>query len=131
MTSDALIWLALGSLALAAVSACGTRVLYDFSRHELEMYCRARQNRELYSAILDECNRVALGVEILSKFTQVLFLIASLVWLILSGRLDLNTVSSFLIVEVLVGTLALLLVTVGATCSLRCTRRSDFASARG
>ena len=118
MTPDALIWLALGSLALAAVSACGTRVLYDFSRHELEMYCRARQNRELYSAILDECNRVALGVEILSKFTQVLFLIASLVWLILSGRLDLNTVSSFLIVEVLVGTLALLLVTVWVPVSL-------------
>ena len=112
MPPDVLIWLAIGSLALAAVSACGTRALYNFSRHELEMYCRARQNRELYSTILDECDRVALGVEILSKFTQVLFLIAGLFWLILSGRLDLDTARSFLVVEVLIGTLALLFVTV-------------------
>ena len=73
MPPNILIWLALIGLALATVSACGTRALYDFSRHELEMYCRVRQNRDRYNAILDEGDQVALGVEILSKFSQVLF----------------------------------------------------------
>ena len=112
MTPDVLIWLAVGSLALATVSACGTRGLYNFSRHELEIYCRGRQNRALYNTIVDECDQVALGVEILSKFTQVLFVVACLFWLLLSGRLGLHTAQSFLAVEVLTGTLVLLVTTV-------------------
>ena len=106
------IWLALIGLALATVSACGTRALYDFSRHELEMYCRVRQNRDRYNAILDEGDQVALGVEILSKFSQVLFLISGLIWLIQTDRINPATAHTFQIVEVLVGTFILLTATV-------------------
>jgi len=76
------------------------------------MYCRARQKRERYNTILDECDQVALGVEILSKAMQVLFLISAMLWLVQPDRLSMNSASSFLIIEALLGTLALLVATV-------------------
>ena len=112
MTPETLMWLTLGGLLIAAISACGTKVLYEFSRHELENYCRVRQNRELFAKIVAEHDQVAMGVENLKTFGQGLFLIAGVLWVVLSGNSTPDTVANMLIIPLLAAGFILLLSTV-------------------
>lgn len=50
---DLLPWFAMLGVAITTASAMGTKVLREFSRHDLELYCRRRNTQHLFDAILD------------------------------------------------------------------------------
>ena len=112
MNLDTLLWLAIGGLMLTTITSCGIKGLYDFSRRELENYCLARQNRQRYTQIIDECDQVVLGVENLRILGQTLFLIVGLLWLIRSEMLRPKTIDEWIIVPIFVAGGILLFATV-------------------
>jgi len=81
MSTTAFLWVAIAALAVAAPAGTGVRVLYEFSRRELEVYCRLRRRRELFGEILGQHDDVALGIECLYMLANVVFLIAGTLWI--------------------------------------------------
>ncbi|MEQ8790773.1 MAG: hemolysin family protein [Pirellulaceae bacterium] len=81
MSTMTLLWVAIAALAVAAPAGTGARVLYEFSRRELEVYCRLRRRRELFGEILGQHDDVALGIECLYVLANVVFLIAGSLWM--------------------------------------------------
>jgi CBS domain containing-hemolysin-like protein len=75
-----LLWAALAALPIAALAATGARVLYDFSRRELEVYCRNRRRRQLFAEILGQHDEVAPCIETLYVLAGVVFLVAGGLW---------------------------------------------------
>jgi len=65
VSSGSLFWLALGGWLFAGITATGAKVLRDFSRHELEEYCRRRRNLPRMDAILDSYDEVSVAAETL------------------------------------------------------------------
>ena len=63
--SDLLLWLALLGMVITGLAATGTKVLYEFSRHDLELYCRRRNQRQLFDEILDRHEDFAVAAETL------------------------------------------------------------------
>lgn len=61
--TDSVFWLAVGGLCVTCVSAIGAKALREFSRHRLEIICKARDATHVLSEILRLHDRVALGVE--------------------------------------------------------------------
>ena len=80
MTMDWLAIFALAGLLLTGLAAIGNRVLLEFSRHELEVYCRRRRRRELFGEILARHDRVALAAESLQSLGTAVFLLAGTLW---------------------------------------------------
>ena len=81
MSDLALIGVSLGGLLVAALAAAGTKVLHNFSRHELEAYCRVRRRRERYAEILGSHDRATLAAESLEILATVVFVLAGGLWL--------------------------------------------------
>ncbi len=109
---DGLIWLATGGFLLASISACGTKVLQEFSRHDLDMYCRARQRRKLLGEILDQYEDVTLGVENLKVFGQTLFLGAGIAWRVWVPFSQSRNPTNWIFVDFLIAGTLLLVATV-------------------
>lgn len=66
----------IGAVAGAAISFIGSLVsrgLYEFSRYELEQYCRRRQNRGRFAEILDQNETVAIRFVCLTVIGGVAF----------------------------------------------------------
>ena len=68
---DLLPYLALLGVRFTGLAAMGTKVLYEFSRHDLELYCRRRNRRELFDEILDRHEDFAIAAETLQVFGSV------------------------------------------------------------
>ncbi len=80
MTSDLLlIWLSIG-IVLTGLGGTGTKVLYGFSRRQLELYCRRRNRRDLFDEILDHHESAALGAETLQIIGTVIMVLAAGLW---------------------------------------------------
>ena len=80
MTPDAYLCLTIGGLLVATAAAIGGKVLQEFSRHELEVYCRLRKQRERFGEVLDAHEQVALGAETLYGIAIALYLVAGTLW---------------------------------------------------
>ena len=52
-------------MVITGLAATGTKVLYEFSRHDLELYCRRRNQRQLFDEILDRHEDFAIAAETL------------------------------------------------------------------
>lgn len=75
-----LVWLAIGSLLMVVPTAIAARVLHEFSRFELEGYCRRHNRPGLFDEVLDHHEKFALGAEAFQWIGTVLFLSAGTVW---------------------------------------------------
>jgi len=111
MPPGSLLWLALAGLLITALTAVATKVLHEFSRHELQEYCRRRKRLKLFDAILQEREQVALRVENLQVLGSTLFVIVATIWLV--GPWPKAHIPSWgeLALAVVVGSLILLAVT--------------------
>ncbi len=76
LIADALLWIAIVSLAASALAAIGSRVLRDFSRHDLQEICEQRQHLDRFGDIVRHHEETALGVEIFIGMATVLFAVA-------------------------------------------------------
>ena len=63
------------------MAATGTKVLHNFSRHDLESYCRLRRRRERFAEILNHHDRASLAAEALEILATVVFVLAGGIWL--------------------------------------------------
>jgi CBS domain containing-hemolysin-like protein len=95
MTAAVLLWTALAALMIAGPAAAAARVLHEFSRRELEVYCRRRRRRERFAEILGQHDEVAPGVETLYVLSGVVLLISAGLWAFApdGGRLPLTPLS--------------------------------------
>ena len=75
IVADSAWWLIVVGWLVTALGAIGTHVLRDFSRHQLETYCRRRGKRESFSRILAEHDHAALAAESLQAIGCVLLLV--------------------------------------------------------
>lgn len=78
--------LAAAGLAIATLAATAAKACYDFSRSELEVYCRRRGQLELFGDILDDYEQVARAAEVLQIIGTVVFLTAVGWWAEASSR---------------------------------------------
>ncbi len=85
MTPGVLFWLVVLGSVIAGLAATGAKVLYGFSRRELEVYCRRRQQRELFGEILDHYDEVAVGAETLQIVGIVTLTLSIVFWFFPSG----------------------------------------------
>lgn len=76
VNADALLWIALASLAASSLAAIGARVLRDFSRHRLQEICEQRQQIDRFGDVVRHHEEVALGVEMVVGMATALFAVA-------------------------------------------------------
>ena len=82
IVADTAWWLIVVGWLITALGAIGTHVLRDFSRHQLETYCRRRGKRESFGRILAEHDHAALAAESLQAIGCLVLLIGVvLYWL--------------------------------------------------
>ncbi len=73
--SELTLWLiAFAGFLAGAVGGMGTELLYNFAGRSLEAYCRLKQNRERFGAVLDHHDDAARGSEYLRVIGNVVFL---------------------------------------------------------
>ena len=83
------LWIAIGSLLVVIPTAIAARVLHEFSRFELEVYCRRKNRPERFDEVLDEHEKFALGAEAFQWIGTVSFLLASsFYWFATSASTD-------------------------------------------
>ncbi len=82
---DLLFGTALVGLVLTALGAAGTKVLYEFSRHDLELYCRRRNQRDLFDEILDRHEDFAIAAETLQIVGSVVLVLCVGQWFLPAG----------------------------------------------
>lgn len=78
---DLLPWLILVGMGITGLSATGTKVLYEFSRRDLELYCRRRNQRQLFDEILDRHEDFAVAAETLQVLGSVIIVLCLGRWL--------------------------------------------------
>ncbi len=83
--SDLLLWLAVLGMAITGLAAVGTKVLYEFSRHDVEQYCRRHNRRELFDEILDRHEDLAIAAETLQVMGSVMLVLCVGQWFFPSG----------------------------------------------
>ena len=81
MSPATLLWMALGGWLIAGLTAAGAKVLRDFSRHELEEYCRRRRNLARMDQVLDSYEEVSVAVETLQVVGTAITVVAGFSWL--------------------------------------------------
>ena len=84
MNPDALFWVVTGGLLATSFAAVGARSLRQFSRHDLEVICRRRQQRSRFAEILRQHDHVAMGVETLVVVATALLIVATTYWVFLT-----------------------------------------------
>lgn len=70
---------------ITAAAATGSKVLYGFSRRDLELYCRRRNHRELFDEILDRHEQAAVAAESLQIVGTVLLVLSTGFWFFPEG----------------------------------------------
>jgi magnesium and cobalt exporter, CNNM family len=73
VNADALLWIALGSLAAGILAAIGARILAEFSRHQLQEICEQRQQLDRFGDIVRNHEQAALAAELLVGMATVMF----------------------------------------------------------
>ena len=81
MTTGSVFWLAIGGLFVTCLTATGAKALREFSRHQLEIICRARDAQSVLGDILRLHDRVALGVESARVLATALLVGSGIYWL--------------------------------------------------
>ncbi len=82
MTATACFWVATGALILAFVAALGSQVIYEVAWHELKMLCRRRKQMDLFDAIHENHDEVALRLEVARLLAYAAMFISLTVWLL-------------------------------------------------
>lgn len=82
MSTATLLALAITAVVIAALMANAAKVLNEFSRSELESYCRRRDRLDRFGHILDHYEQVRLGVETLQFVALVVAITAGVCWLL-------------------------------------------------
>ncbi len=85
MMSNLLLWLAVCGMAITGLAATGTKVLYEFSRHDLELYCRRRNQQNLFDRILDQHEDFAIAAETLQVVGSVVLVLCVGQWFFPAG----------------------------------------------
>ena len=80
MTSLTLLIVAVAGLLVAGLAATATKVLHDYSRRELELYCQRRNRLDRFGEILDDDEQVLLAVDSLQVIGMVLLVLSGTVW---------------------------------------------------
>ena len=91
MSPAALFWLAFAGWLFAGIAATGAKVLRDFSRHELEEYCRRRRNPTRMDEVLDNYEEVSVAAETLQVVGVAVTVVAGFSWLQLQLTADVAT----------------------------------------
>ena len=112
MTGGHWFWLAIAAAALAGLAATGVKTLLEFSRSELEVYCRRRNRRELFGDILHRYEDAALGAECWQIIGAAIMLISGAMWLTGSRPADAPPAGGELAQFTALGALLLLVITV-------------------
>lgn len=76
VNADALLWIALASLAASTLAAIGSRVLREFSRHQLQAICEQRQQLDRFSDVVRHHDDAALAAEMLMGTATTIFAVA-------------------------------------------------------
>lgn len=108
VTATALVWLIMSGGLLMTLSAIAAKVLIDFSRYELEVYCKRRNRPRRFDEILDESNVVAQAAETLQILAVTTTLVGSVSWLLL-GKSEVAPID--VTASILCGTIVLLALT--------------------
>ncbi|MCU0958474.1 MAG: hemolysin family protein [Pirellulaceae bacterium] len=74
------VWCGVFGLALGGFAASGAKVLHEFSRRDLERYCRRRNRQGLFDEVLDRHAAVALAAESLELVGTLLVVFAATSW---------------------------------------------------
>ena len=73
LTPDTLSWLINLDLLLILIGAIGSRLLQDFSRHDLQTYCRKKGKPDLWKDVLERHDRCVLASETLLSLSFAFF----------------------------------------------------------
>ncbi len=85
MMFDLLLWIAFLGMLLTFLAATGTKVLYEFSRHDLELYCRRRNRRRRFDEILNRHEDFATAAETLQVAGSVVLVLCVGQWFFPDG----------------------------------------------
>ncbi|NUQ65520.1 MAG: hypothetical protein HUU20_23885, partial [Pirellulales bacterium] len=85
MTADALFWLAIAGFLATCLAAVGARSLAEFSRHELEEFCRRRGSPDRFRQILRGYDQAALSAEMAQVIATVVCVGAMVSWFAYGG----------------------------------------------
>lgn len=99
-----LLWLLCGIL-LTAIGGIGTKILYGFSRRQLELHCRRHDRRHLFDEILERHETTALAAESLQVVGTVILVLAAALWFFPAGTrfaADLRQLGTVAVVAVVV-----------------------------
>ncbi len=88
MSTTELFWTSLGSLVVTMIASLGVRALRDFSRHDLEEFCRRRGQPERFGQMLRLHESVALGIEMLALLVTALAMVSCSLWVLRSWSLS-------------------------------------------
>ncbi|HJN10982.1 MAG TPA: hemolysin family protein [Pirellulaceae bacterium] len=80
MSTAILLAIAIIAAMLAALTANAAKVLHEFSRSELQSYCRRRDRLDRFGQILDNYEQTRLGLESLQFVAIVIAIAASAAW---------------------------------------------------
>ena len=112
MPAEYYLALSVGGFVVAAVTAIGARALQEFSRHELEVYCRVRKQPQLFGEVLDEHDQRALGASTMCGMAVAIYLAAGVLWLSTPSAEGQIATGWRMVVPLCLGVVGLLLVTV-------------------
>ncbi len=110
MNSDVLMAFGLVGTLITGVAASGSKVLYGFSRRDLELYCRRRNRRELFDEILDRHEQAAVAAESLQIVGTVLLVMSTGLWFFPEGAAGIGNARHFMAVGVACTVLLLALI---------------------
>ena len=111
MISDVLLWLALVGVVITGLAAIGAKVLHEFSRHDLELYCRRHNRQSLFDDILDHHEDVAVAAESLQAVGTVLLVLSVGQWFFPAGSAILADAKHLAVVAVASIVILLVLIT--------------------
>lgn len=80
LTTEGAGWLVVAGWLVTALGAIGTHILRDFSRHQLETYCRRRGKVDSFRRILANHDQAALAAENLQVLGLVLLVVGGLLY---------------------------------------------------
>ncbi len=99
MTPNLLLIVACISLLLSATMSIGSRLLVDFSRRELDLYCRRHLLGARFAEIMSAHDRVAMSVSSLKTIMVVSTLVCGTLWLLgLASELSVARLASAVVV---------------------------------
>ncbi len=78
---DPFLAVAIAGLLISGLAATSTRVLQDYSRRELQLYCQRRHRLDRFGEILDDDEQVLIAVSVLQVIGLVLLVLAGALWL--------------------------------------------------